>query len=578
MVNPFTITNLNHYPELQTALVRMGIWLAAFVHIMTSQFLGHLTGNFDYFLWVLALTLPIFSGILLSALIRPVWPARQLFALAIDVTAITAVSLPADTAINPFSLLYLWIVVSYGARYGKRHLVYASVGSVLAYTGLAMINGWMFREPTETTFFLIFLIVLPMYQYIIVSARIAAEQATEVKNRFLSTMTHELRTPLSGVIGMSRLLESTRLDERQREYVESIQTASGMLMSLIGDILDLSKIEAKHLKVDKTLFDIRECLGAVCHTLRPRAEEKHLEFICTTDDDVPPHLFSDENRVKQILFNLIGNAIKFTEQGRVEVRMSILRRSSARRSSRLRIVVTDTGPGIPADKLKRVFEGFWQENTSVTRRYGGTGLGTTISRELARILGGDVDVSSAFNSGSSFRLLLPLETPTRLPDPAPARTVPPDDPPGPSERNTASPPGTASILVAEDDPINAKLITTLLGKSGHHTTLVDNGEAALQRLSEQRFDLAILDVRMPKLDGIEVTRRLRAQEKPGEDRLPLVALTASATSDVKEACLSAGMDEYLLKPIDPDVLHNLISRVMKDSDAQKLYIDNIGKY
>ncbi len=563
MLNPFTITSLSHYPELQTALVRMGIWLAAFIHIMTSQFLGHLTGNFDYFLWVLALTLPVFSGILLSALVRPAWPARQIFALAVDVISITAVSLPADSAINPFSLLYLWIVVSYGARYGKRHLVYASAGSVIAYTGLAIFNGWMFREPTETAFFLVFLIVLPMYQYIIVSARIAAEQATEVKNRFLSTMTHELRTPLSGVIGMSRLLESTRLDERQREYVQSIQTASGVLMSLIGDILDLSKIEAKRLEVDKTLFDIRECIDAVCHTLRPRAEEKQLEFICTTDDDVPPRLYSDENRVKQILFNLIGNAIKFTEQGRVEVRVSTQRGSGGRRPPRLRIVVTDTGPGIPADKLKRVFEGFWQENTSVTRRYGGTGLGTTISRQLARILGGDVDVSSAFNSGSSFRLLLPLETPTGLPDVAPARAVSPDEPPAPPERDTASIPRAANILVAEDDPINAKLITTLLAKSGHHTTLVDNGEAALKQLGKQRFDLAILDVRMPKMDGIEVTRRLRAREKPGEDRLPLVALTASATSDVKEACLSAGMDEYLLKPIDPDVLRDLITRVMK---------------
>ncbi len=563
MLNPFTITSLSRYPELQTALVRMGIWLAASIHIMTSQFLGHLTGDFDYYLWVVALTLPVFSGILLSTLVRPVWPARQLFALAVDVISITAVSLPADTAINPFSLLYLWIVVSYGARYGKRHLVYASVGSVIAYTGLAIFNGWMFREPTETAFFLVFLIILPMYQYIIVSARIAAEQATEVKNRFLSTMTHELRTPLSGVIGMSRLLESTRLDERQREYVQSIQTASGVLMSLIGDILDLSKIEAKRLEVDKTLFDIRECLDAVCHTLRPRAEEKQLEFICKTDDDVPPRLYSDENRVKQILFNLIGNAIKFTEQGRIEVRVSTQRGSGARRPSRLRIVVTDTGPGIPADKLKHVFEGFWQENTSVTRRYGDTGLGTTISRELARILGGDVDVSSAFNSGSSFRLLLPLETPIALLDEIPARAVSPEDTPEPSARDEPRGSGVASILVAEDDPINARLITTLLGKSGHHTILVDNGEAALKRLGDERFDLAILDVRMPKMDGIEVTRRLRAREKSGKDHLPLVALTASATSDVKEACLSAGMDEYLLKPIDPDVLRELITRMMK---------------
>lgn len=528
-------------------------------------------------------------------------------------------------------------------------------------------------EPTETTFFLIFLLIVPLYQYMIISARIAAEQATEVKNRFLSTMTHELRTPLSGVIGMSRLLDSTRLDSEQSEYVKSIRTASDVLMALIGDILDFSKIEAKRLEVDKAPFDICECVGGVSRSLSSRAEEKGLELICRIEGDVPSTLYSDEVRVKQILYNLIGNAIKFTQRGEVEVRVSTTTVTSSQLSY-LQIKIRDTGPGIAEDKLEKIFEGFWQENLSVTRNHGGTGLGTTISLELARMLGGDVEVTSAPGVGSTFHLLLPLEAQTGNSFPAnttvftektflvlesnqssyeaiattltayggevlsqmrhqdtrgidvailadsvdgldfnpvvksqiellgadvptlilgyatrryslelprwsflPKPFIPQqlqeaiscllDGTTNPlaigTEASISTPIGVqqpAKVLVAEDEPINAKLINALLTKSGHEVTLVDNGVKALELLSGEAFDLAILDVRMPELSGIEVTRRLRILENNTGQHIPVVALTASAMSDVKEECLSAGMDEFLLKPIDPDLLDGLIER------------------
>ncbi len=673
VLNRFSISKQKNNHELQSSLVRLAIWGAASSHILISHSMGHFAGDFAYYLWTFGFYLFLFVGILISVLIRPAWPARRVVAMIIDVGAITIVFLPTGEAINPFSLLYLWLVVAYGARYGKKYLFYAAAGSAAAYSSVVIAQDLFITEPTETAFFLFFLLVLPVYQYMIISGRIVAEQATEVKNRFLSTMTHELRTPLSGVIGMSRLLDSTRLDNEQQEYVKSIQSASDVLMSLIGDILDFSKIEAKRLEINKVPFDTRECVGVVCQLLSNRAEEKHLELICRFDEDVPSSLHSDEIRVKQILYNLIGNAIKFTERGEVEVWAS-MSTAPSHQSPHFQIKVRDTGPGIPADKLERIFEGFWQENLSVTRKHGGTGLGTTISWELARMLGGDVDVTSTHGVGSTFRCILPLETQL-----VPAAPVTPQmfsektflviernqssfaaisntltaagakvlwkrDPqeirgiaavvladdldrldlnlvaqsqmesfgvevpvlvlgyasrqysldlpnwsflPKPfipqllraalsnlldsqksrssANRNVSTSsalpvPQPKKVLIAEDEPINAKLIYALLTKQGHEATLVDNGIKALELLSERCFDLAILDVRMPEMGGIEVTRRLRVLEKSTAQHVPIVALTASAINDVKDACLSAGMDEFLLKPINPDLLDNLIER------------------
>ena len=662
----------NH--EFQASLVRLGIWGAAVAHILILQSTALLTTDFSYYLWAFGFYLIVFCGILLSVLIRPVWGLRQNLSMVIDICATTTFFLLPGDAINPFSLLYLWIVVSYGARYGKRHLFYSSAGCATAYIGVAMVKGLFNTEPTETIFFLFFLLVLPVYQHMIISGRIAAEQATEVKNRFLSTMTHELRTPLSGVIGMSRLLESTPLDSEQREYLKSIQSASDVLMSLIGDILDFSKIEAKRMIIDKASFDIRETVWAVCQLLSNRAEEKNLELICRIDEGVPAFILSDEIRIKQILYNLIGNAIKFTERGEVEVRVSTVE-GHGEQTSGLEIKVQDTGPGIPSDKLKRIFEGFWQENLSVTRRHGGTGLGTTIALELAKLLGGEVDVTSTPGVGSTFRFLLPLDaranpaTPAaqnqrqfsgktilvlernqssfdaisntlaaagaqiierssledsrialvvladdcggldlktlvrreldtiganvpvlvlgyatrqyrldlprwaflpkpftpqqlrtaiaRLLDSHPKESDPDWDVPKSKARAMSSP---TRVLVAEDEPINARLMQTLLTKRGHQATLVENGRKALMKLSEECFDLAILDVRMPEMGGIEVAKRLRDQEKRTTRHIPIVALTASAINEVREECLAAGMDEFLLKPINPALLDDLIER------------------
>ena len=668
-----SLSILKNNNEFQSSIIRLFIWCLACIHLIVSFSMGHLSGNVEYYFWSIIIFLLIFVGILISILIRPKWPARLIAAMIIDIIAITVCFYPEREAINIFSLVYLLGVVSYGARYGKKHLIYFAVGSAIAYSCVAISQGLVFTAPTEVVIFLILLFALPVYQYMIISGRIAAEQATELKNRFLSTMTHELRTPLSGVMGMSRLLNSTRLDNEQHEYVKSILSASEVLMSLIGDILDFSKIEAKRLSIEKQTFSIRECVGAVCQILSNRAEDKKLELICRFDKEVPSSICSDEIRVKQVLYNLIGNAIKFTEHGEVEVRVSFLTKQP-NKTFNLNVSVRDTGPGISNDKLNKIFEGFWQENISVTRKHGGTGLGTTISLELARMLGGEVNVSSTQGVGSMFQFILPLEADTTSYTPSTTEKIfsgksflvlehnktsfdtiseilssagateifkqkpeygevsaiiladdkdsldleaiaqslfdaigkyvpilvlgyasrkydlklpqwkflPKPFIPEQLETTISNLLGKDSIvtagltdstvtwknankpvskiLVAEDEPINAKLISILLTKKGHMPTLVENGTQALELLTKQHFDLAILDVRMPEMGGIEVTKRIRSLESISGSYIPIVALTASAVNDIRDACLSAGMDEFLLKPINPDVLDNVIER------------------
>ena len=657
--------------ELQSSLIRFGITLTAILYLLVSNWLGDLSGDLAHYTWTSAIFVIIFLLLFLSVLIRRVWPARVYIALVVDIAATTAFHLIDGQAISAFSLLYVLAVVSYGARYGRRHLLYALAGSVVAYTSVAIANNLVATQPAETAYFLIFLLVLPVYQYIVITGRIAAEQSSKVKSQFLSTMTHELRTPLSGVIGMSRLLETSRLDREQRDYVRAIRSASDDLMLLIGDILDFSKLEAKKLVVEKADFNIRTCVEQVCKSLSARAAEKGLELVCRIADGVPEILNSDELRVRQVLYNLIGNAIKFTETGEVEVKV---RRAvnRDRAAQMLQFDVRDTGCGIAEDQQQRIFEGFWQADVSPTRSAGGTGLGTTVARKLCRALGGDVCVTSAVGVGSIFSALIPIDRNVDLPHVSAERafanhrflllernpcaraavsdtltsfgaevvyesTSEPgrgidailvgDSHTDPEHLNSAvarisqarggglpvlvlgyanrsyrpdlkcwdlvqkpcaeselsealsgllrggrtqkpevtspeAPTARARArgLVAEDNPINAKVVKALLSKSGHEVILVDNGVAARAALSQRHFDLALLDVRMPGMTGIEVTRCLRTGQAKSGRHLPIVALTASATLDVRDACLSAGMDDFLMKPVDPDRLDRLVGQ------------------
>lgn len=501
-----------------------------------------------------------------------------------------------------------------------------------------------------------------------------AQAASEAKSRFLANMSHEIRTPLSGMVGILFMLRQTRPSPEQKEYLENLENSAATLRSLIDDILDLSRIEAGRLTIHEQEFVLRDLLTAVSAMLAPEAHHKGVEFIVHVERDVPRWLMGDPLRLRQILTNLLGNAVKFTEHGYVRLAVSCeLERES--HILRTRFMVEDSGIGIASDKLDYIFESFAQADESTTRRYGGSGLGTTISRELVGLMGGSLKVESVEGKGTRFIFELPLgyldneeieapsyagskallleshplaqvaerealemlgfevtvcdapdtvlselaiadkgyrlvilaendnrsshialagdirqrlnqRTSTRLlhltffegaDDEAlfdavlhkpldlqhlttkldellvgAADLVPEQDP----ERENS---GVLSILVAEDDPINAKVMTFFLQQKGHRVVLATNGREALEYLHQHLFDVGFLDMRMPEMDGLMVAQQWRREEGDGR-RLPLIAVTANVTREDRAACFAAGMDDFISKPIDPVRLSEVLDR------------------
>ncbi|HSA60275.1 MAG TPA: response regulator [bacterium] len=381
----------------------------------------------------------------------------------------------------------------------------------------------------------------------LVHAKIAAEAANVAKSEFLANMSHEIRTPLNGVIGMIDLMSETDLTARQKEFLETLKESSLDLSALLNDILDLSKIEAGRLVLESLPFSVPDCVESALKSFRFRAEAKGLSLESRIDPAVPPLLLGDPGRFRQILANLLGNALKFTEKGGVAV--DIVRELEDSESARLRISVSDTGIGIPRHKQSAVFDLFTQSDTSITRRYGGTGLGLSIVAKLVRMMGGRVWVESEEGHGSRFHVTLAFARP------AAGTVLPREDRTVPVE--AAAP---LHILLAEDTPVNQVVTVTILEKRGHRVTVARNGLEALEMIRKGNFDLVLMDVQMPLMDGLEATRRIRELEKTAGKHIPVIAMTAHALSDDREKALKAGMDDYLTKPIDTQKLLATIDR------------------
>lgn len=689
MFSRLTDSDLLRNPEYQSGLVRIALWLFSVAYIGLGAWTEYYQVDLFHFYLLFGGYFAVFMGLLVSVYYMRELNIRRYLALATDVSATSLAIFLTKEAISPFYLLYIWIFVSYGTRYGKRLLMVASFLSVLAYNVvLTVLNEWEIHR-FEAFFFLLLLIMLPMYQYSLLrklhEARQEAERANKARGDFLATMTHELRTPLTGVIGMTRLLQSTPLDAEQKEYLHSIDSSAHLLRALIGDILDFSKIDAKKLELDSALFDIRNLVTSVMSTLATEAQEKHVELFAKIDPRVPKRLLGDRLRVSQILYNLLGNAIKFTDRGEVILRLSIEPANDQVSVPHLLLRVEDTGIGIPAEKLNKIFDIFWQADVSNDRRFGGTGLGTTVARDLAQLMGGVIGVESQVGAGTRFSVRLPL-----LPDRAGSLDVKPpqisgkrllifetnqtglglfremaedlglkaigvsrfealtelqptqvdlvlvcdslegiplqqildrlDASLGPLtpilfagyrgrtaglparisrlilkpfiaeqlaeaainlrvetnllmrdqdfDRSQASQTGIR-ILLAEDNAVAAKVFQTLLLRKGHQVTVVKDGEEALEAARRESFHLAFIDLRMPHMDGLEFTRRYRANE-PEELRMPIVALTANTAEDISAECREAGMDGFLNKPVEPEALDPILIRYIRMPDYSQL--------
>lgn len=680
-------------PEFQSALVRLAIWIFAVVYIGFGAVTDYYAVNLWHYTLLFGGYLILFLFVLTSVFYRPTWEARRYLSLLIDISATSLCIYLTKEVVSPFYLLYIWIFISYGTRYGSAHLKVASLLSILAYTVVLTALGEWERYTFEVIFFLLLLIMLPFYQYVLLrklhNARLDAEQSDKAKGIFLSSMTHELRTPLSGIMGMSQLLRNTTLDPEQREYVDSITSSANVLDSLISEVLDLSKMDGEGFELKPRLFDIRGLFRDVSLSLSHQALDKGLELICSVDERVPAQLYYDDLRLRQIICNLLSNALKFTESGEIELSASLASAAAGdaeASANMLLIAVRDTGIGLSEAEQEKLFECFWQADASPTRDQGGLGLGATITRRLTHLMGGDLSVESSPGQGSTFRIRLPLTG--QIPNPALHRSrqfegfsgliyetnpstseiirrscsargihcysvsrisdlsdlvqqvevgggldfaIIADSPDGqdvyrigrilrdhlgrdlaiiylgymerklhdnhpasdflikpflPSElldhiglllkrggnpeqgrikHAPGKPPARVNVLMAEDNMINAKVLSTLLESIGCQVSWARNGEEALHMVQKDTFDIAFIDLRMPKLDGLAFTRELRALEQGGR-RLPIVALTANISTTIRNSCAEAGMDDFLAKPVDEPLLRQTIDRFTSVSD------------
>jgi two-component system sensor histidine kinase RpfC len=462
-------------------------------------------------------------------------------------------------------VVYLFITCGNGFRFGRFYLHACQLMGLVGFSVVFVVSPFWSQHFWIWLGYLIALTVLPFYVGILSerlkNERKRADDASEAKGRFLANMSHEMRTPLNGVIAMADVLRETSLNESQREIVDTLGTSANLLLAQVEDVLDLAKIEARHVQIEKRPFDLGNLLASTVKVVLPQARYKGLAVNTEVAPDAARWFEGDGHHLRQVLLNLLANAVKFTENGAITLRVTAVETSVA--EARVRFEVQDTGIGISLAKQAVIFEPFTQADDSITRVYGGTGLGTTIARQLVSLMGGQIGVSSILGTGSTFWVELPLPFAEPAGIDLTAELAVTNKLSSATGAFSAQQPTKvtkirgARVLVAEDNPTNQRVTELILESGGHRATIVNNGEAALDALERGNFDIALFDLSMPIVSGLEALKLYQfTTSKP----IPVLILSANVTTDIIADCQQAGCAEFIPKPVRPTALLEAIER------------------
>jgi len=551
------------------ALVRMVIACLIVIYLLGLRWAQGEAYSGNLMLLVMLAEAAIGLGLCIAIVARPgVSHARRWIGMLADYSTLATLMLLDPPSLAPLYVLILWVTIGNGLRYGTTYLYSASALACTSFMVVALGSDYWWDQPYLAAGLWIGLLAIPGYLSTLLrtlqEAIAEARRANEAKSRFLATMSHELRSPLNGIIGMAELMHGTRLAPEQREYAEVIHTSAQSLLLLVNDILDISAIEAGKLERKDVDFNLQELLGRLQKMLQPAAAAKGLRFKVDLGADVPVRLHGDSTHLTQILLNLLHNAVKFTDEGGVD--LSVTRVGGTLDVPRLRFSVRDTGIGVPSADQERIFVAFEQIDVGPARRYGGTGLGTTIAKTLSELLGGEIGLASNPGGGSHFWVELPMQLQA-----APEDMVAPDagniiafDDPFLRHRTKVR---NLRVLIADDQSANRTVLSRILERGGHRVTAVEDGEQALEALESASFDLAILDMHMPGLSGLDAIRQLRFMQGGYQRRTPTIVLSADATVQASTAASEAGANAFLTKPI---VTHRLLEVVAEVVNVEKI--------